>query len=59
MKLRWKHGKGTPPPGAIMIGDNTWQVLQQWIYNVRTGECAGIDYSEDGEWIDIEATQDD
>ena len=42
MKLRWKLQSSTPRA-----------VLQFWQQNLRISECAGLDYSQDGEWVDV------
>jgi hypothetical protein len=44
MKLRWKLQRNTP---------HARPVLQFWQQNPRASECAGIDYSQDGEWVDV------
>ena len=44
MKLRWTVQRNTP---------NARPKLQAWQPRVRTSESAGIDYAEDGEWVDV------
>lgn len=43
-KLRWSLHRNTP---------NARPMLQFWQPNRRTSECGGLDYSADGEWVDV------
>lgn len=50
VKLRWLVPSETSTKSPV---------LQFWRVSKRNEECAGIDYSEDGEWVDVPIVVDD
>lgn len=60
MALRWVEtddNQGIPVTTAFVGRELKFYKLQYWQKNRRFSEAAGLDYSDDGEWLDVEITE--
>ena len=57
MKLRWIENEDHSLQAVQMLDGKCYR-LQYWQQRLVSGHAGGVDYSDDGEWMDVEVDKD-